>query len=356
MSVKIFKFPAWVTPAIAFNNTTALPVLLVQSLDSAGILDSLLMSSNDTPANAVRRATTYLLVNSVVANCLTFAVGPQMLNAHEEDAPDKEPEKVPGIEQEQADNDQSSEDPERQPNQQSAQEAIEDDHPNEQTSLLPERVNRTQKKAQLKGRLQGQNLWVRLPPWMQTCLGFLFQFVNASVLAAFAGLVVGLTPPLQKAFFSDFSHGGYLNAWLTVSLKNTGGLFPALQTFTVGIKLASALRDMKKDDNSGGAYPWLPSLFVEVTRHVLTPIMSILIIWLVATKTSWLAPDPILWFSLMIIPTGPPATKLTALADVSDYSEEEKMSISKFMAVSYIVSPVMAFAIVGSLKATQAAM
>lgn len=47
-------------------------------------------------------------------------------------------------------------------------------------------------------------------------------------------------------------------------------------------------------------------------------------------------------------------TKLTALEDITGYSEAEKMSISKFMAMSYIGSPVMAFAIVGILKATQA--
>lgn len=61
-AVKLFKLPNWVTPAIAFNNTTSLPLLLIQSLDSAGILDTLLIG-NDTTSSAVGRATTYLLVN-----------------------------------------------------------------------------------------------------------------------------------------------------------------------------------------------------------------------------------------------------------------------------------------------------
>lgn len=54
------------------------------------------------------------------------------------------------------------------------------------------------------------------------------------------------------------------------------------------------------------------------------------------------------------MPTGPPATKLVSLADVSGSDEDEKMSIAKFLTLSYIFSPVICFAVVGSLKATLA--
>lgn len=40
-----------------------------------------------------------------------------------------------------------------------------------------------------------------------------------------------------------------------------------------------------------------------------------------------------LWFCLMLMPTGPPAMKLTALADVNGSSEGEKMAIAKFLTV-----------------------
>lgn len=42
-----------------------------------------------------------------------------------------------------------------------------------------------------------------------------------------------------------------------------------------------------------------------------------------------------LWFTMMLIPTGPPALKLTALADMNGSSENEKMSIAKFLSVSF---------------------
>lgn len=56
----------------------------------------------------------------------------------------------------------------------------------------------------------------------------------------------------------------------------------------------------------------------------------------------------------MLMPTGPPATKLTALADVSGADENEKMSIAKFVTISYAISPIICFAVVGSLKASLA--
>jgi hypothetical protein len=74
----------------------------------------------------------------------------------------------------------------------------------------------------------------------------------------------------------------------------------------------------------------------------------------VATKTNWLSDDPILWFVLMVMPTGPPATKLTALAEVSGASEEEQMAVAKFLTISYGLSPAICFAVVGSLKASLA--
>lgn len=42
-----------------------------------------------------------------------------------------------------------------------------------------------------------------------------------------------------------------------------------------------------------------------------------------------------LWFCLMLMPTGPPAMKLTALADVNGSKESEKMAIAKFLTVIF---------------------
>lgn len=58
---------------------------------------------------------------------------------------------------------------------------------------------------------------------------------------------------------------------------------------------------------------------------------------------------------MMLMPVGPTAMKLMALADVTGSAEKEKNQIAKFLAVTYGVSPLMSLAVVGALKAAEAA-
>ena len=71
-------------------------------------------------------------------------------------------------------------------------------------------------------------------------------------------------------------------------------------------------------------------VFTYLTTHS----VSISLIYLVAARTNWLSDDPMLWFAMLLMPTGPPALKLTALADVNGSGEAEKLSIAKFLTVS----------------------
>lgn len=62
-----------------------------------------------------------------------------------------------------------------------------------------------------------------------------------------------------------------------------------------------------------------------------------------------------LWFTMMLMPTGPPAMILAALTDVTGSPDSMKMTIAKFLTISYAITPMICFAVVGSLKATEAA-
>lgn len=55
---------------------------------------------------------------------------------------------------------------------------------------------------------------------------------------------------------------------------------------------------------------------------------------MLVAKTELLGNDPVLWFTLMLMPTGPPAMKLTALAEATHAEDDEKMAITKFLSVS----------------------
>ena len=52
------------------------------------MLSSILMGSSDSTSDAINRAKSYFLVNTIVGNSLTCALGPELLNVHEEDVPD----------------------------------------------------------------------------------------------------------------------------------------------------------------------------------------------------------------------------------------------------------------------------
>jgi auxin efflux carrier family protein len=79
--------------------------------------------------------------------------------------------------------------------------------------------------------------------------------------------------------------------------------------------------------------------------------VSIAVIVLTASKTNLLDNDTVLWFTMMLMPTGPPAMKLTALAEATHAGEEEKLAITKFLSISYALSPMITPTIMMSLKA-----
>lgn len=268
---RVFKFPSWITPAICFNNTTALPLLLIQSLESTGILTSLLKSDSDTTSEAVKRAKSYFLVCAIVGNSLTFALGPKLLDA--EESPD-EVEEAKKDQPDGAENGRSCNDVEQghgETGQADGQPDNDNASVNEQTSLLPDPVLRRGRQAGQEGYAKGKKYWDRFPSWIQKVLDFLYAFLNAPLIGAVIGVTLGLTPPLHKWFFNEQDSGGVLKAWLTTSIENIGQLFATLQVVVVGVKLSSSLRKMKRGEDSGEV-PWLPATFIILIRFIVWPV------------------------------------------------------------------------------------
>ncbi|RMZ80270.1 hypothetical protein DV738_g2869, partial [Chaetothyriales sp. CBS 135597] len=300
---KVFGLPSWVIPAVTFNNTTSLPLLLVESLRATGILDRLLLEG-DNPHNAIVRVQSFFLVNSVVGNYLTFAVGPRLIGVGhskrlEDDADINHIEYANGSSAAVA----------------AAVAAAEAGEPDEETPLA---------------------------------------VINPPLVGAVIGTFLGLVPALHRAFFADSDAGGIFTPWLTQSLRNVGQLFVSLQVVVVGVSLYSALRKMVRGEDSG-AMSWASIIFVFLVRFAVWPAISVAVIYTLASRTAWLDNDPILWFAMMLMPTGPPAIKLVALADVSGAEVTVKMILSKLLVISYALSPVMAFTVVAALNASAAA-
>lgn len=196
---RLLKLPSWVTPAISFNSTTSLPLLLIQSLSSAGILKTLLMSDTDTTSAALKRGTSYFLVAAIVSNSLSFSLGPRLLD-HEETS---DPDHAEGKPQLQVKNSPDG----AQRGQQDAQaNGHTDTEATEDTSLLPEYTVRRGAEAQEHGYRKGKRVWDKLGPKTRSTLDLLYGFLNAPLLGAVVGAVIGLTPPLHRAFFDDAQH------------------------------------------------------------------------------------------------------------------------------------------------------
>lgn len=210
---RLFKWPAWTVPAICFNNTTALPLLLIQSLDAAGILKDLTMGEGDSSSAAVRRAKSYFLVCSIVGNSLTFALGPRLLD--DEESPDTKGKEDNQEDEYSVQNGHMETDAERaNPTNNHGRTAEEEqEFENETTTLLPDSLARRGEETSKKLNAHLESGWSKLPHSLQTILSEMYSFLNAPVIGAVVGAILGLVPPFHRAFFSEPEKGGFFKVW-----------------------------------------------------------------------------------------------------------------------------------------------
>jgi len=140
----------------------------------------------------------------------------------------------------------------------------------EESSLLPKPVIQISYKAGDRMYDRTKHWWDDQPKWIQLPLDILYSFVNAPLIGAAIGALIGLVPALHKLFFNETDDGGYLNAWLTTPVKNIGGLFATLQVLVVGVKLSQSMKKMKQGEDSGRV-PWSIVGFVSVVRFLFWP-------------------------------------------------------------------------------------
>ena len=275
---------------MTFNNTTSLPLLLVQSLRSTGALENLLGSDSDK--DDFDRIRSYFLVFAVVINVLTFGEGERALTGYREHG-------FPfaallGIRQYAADifecgtrknserrhaGDQDVEDPDIQASSDSdGLEEHEENGPTQTTPLLQRRITpllprgMTRGPASISHRISttATRVWNLFPEPLKRFLRPLRPFANSTSLGAVAGVFVGLTPPLHRLFFNPMHEGGYFNAWLTTPIKNIGELFVTLQVIVVGVSLSLSIRQRKRDKTAGDI-PRSALAFVLLMRFVIFP-------------------------------------------------------------------------------------
>lgn len=340
----------WITAALMFNNTTSYPLLLIQSLNETGIL-SVLIGEGESTRGAIERAKSYFLVFATVSSCLTFAVGPRLIDS--EHAPEQEEEEdflkqsvvagdeeeqgdgIPGIDVENARNGQERPSsptetsgllaPLSQSTPRRASTPLVSFFPSRRPSSLGEDIHHPSIiDYNRRPSVISKRRWLTLSDRGQWWLLFLWDFINTPLIGAVLGAVIGLIPRLHAAFFADSQDGGIFTAWLTASLKNIGGLFVPLPVVVAGVSLYGSMKKSREDGKQRGSgeegeerrgkqqigTPWMTTAFILAVRFVLWPVLSIAVIYVLAKKTAFLGDDPMLWFTLMLMPTGPPAMKV----------------------------------------------
>ncbi|KAL2015997.1 hypothetical protein VTK56DRAFT_4465 [Thermocarpiscus australiensis] len=346
--------PDWTTVAILINNTTSYPLLLIGALEDTGILRTLIVTDESTK-DAIERAKSYFLVFSTISNCITFAVGPRLIDS--EQLPENEPDGKDDEDDVSAHQDASRPDVEA----------------NEETRLLnpstlpspgslsrraffwSRRPAQEQKPDPRRPWMVPRHKWSQLRPRTKWWLLFISDFFNAPLVGAIIGAVLGLVPLFHRAFFNRTDNGGIFTAWLTASLKTIGGLFPPLPVLVAGVSLFCSTKEAIASGRSAVSMPLGTVSFILLVRFIAWPALSIGVIYALAAKTSILGSDPVLWFALMLMPCGPSAMKLITLVQVSEGSKDEEVHISRLLTISYIISPILSLTVVGSLMASQAA-
>ena len=90
---KLFRTRAWVIVASGRPNTSALPLLLLQSLATTGVLDQFANDGESTD-KLLARAQSLILLNVVVQQTITFQIAPALLKRDRKTQEDGEDEDV----------------------------------------------------------------------------------------------------------------------------------------------------------------------------------------------------------------------------------------------------------------------
>ncbi|KAB8302950.1 hypothetical protein EYC80_006265 [Monilinia laxa] len=348
----IFGMPDWITATIMFNNTTSYPLMLIQALDQTGLLNPLFLENGGIGYDPINQAKSYFLVYSVLSSCLTFAIGPRMMDTEFAIDPPEEDDLLSALAQVQQDREGESEEDSEAFN-------FPTEHTNllsprhrsaissKSTSFFPSRwasmaasARDTNRAIVYERRLSvvSRRRWFELGDRVRWWLLFFYDFLNAPLLGAVAGAIVGLSPVLHRAFFNETVDGGIFTAWLTASLENIGILFVSLPVVGAGVSLYSAVTKSseKGKGKEAAGTPWFTTVYVLIVRFAIWPVISTGIIYYLAKNTNWVGDDPMLWFSMMFMPLGPSAVKLITMVEVSDASEEDQHKIAKLLAVSLL--------------------
>ncbi|KAI0674848.1 auxin efflux carrier [Trametes maxima] len=311
------RLPHWTVAASGRPNSNALPLLLLQSLESTGVLDTLAQPGEPVRA-ALGRAKSLVLLNVIVQQTFTFQVTPGIMAQDEHQAKDDDEERQDRLRPGPGRLTAVVQDQERV--------GLLDDHDGDSYDSEQRRAGAGYRHALDDIADQPDVHWPeRLRP-LKEPLEKVWSSMSPPLIGAILALVIGIIPPLNRQILSK---DGALYTSITQAVANLGELFVVLQTFTVGAELA-----IVPSTKPGG----LATAWVLFVRFLVMPAVALLFVFLTAGR-GFYVDDRLVWFLLVLIPAGPSAMLLVSVAELVDVSQG---AIAGYLTIAYMVSPLMA--------------
>ncbi|KAF7970051.1 hypothetical protein HWV62_25288 [Athelia sp. TMB] len=264
---RVLGLEHWTILAAGRANSNTLPLLLVDSLASTGVLDVFNKEGIDT----LQRARTIVLLNSMVQEIITFAIGPRLLAMDNlkllrPDTPDdvfrssalpyqlglprSHDDEYLGLLDDYADDEEVID------------ERMIQDIPNQ--PVVPTSHAVPAKEAKTLGIEMAKNhamsIWSTAMAWM-----------NPALVGGVIALILGIVPLLHHAFFAK---DGVFTHTITKAAGNLGGLFGALQMFTLGATLALTKTSLTAK----------PTIWLLLVRFILMPAISMALVFATAGR------------------------------------------------------------------------
>ncbi|KAI9286439.1 auxin efflux carrier [Umbelopsis sp. AD052] len=265
---KICKFDwtaiKFVAAGVIFQNTTSLPIALIQSIASTRAI-TLLMKEDDTPGAATARGISFILIASLLSNLFRYSVGTWLFN--DSDA------------------------------KQANESDTEDSDLLDTTPLL----SSTPRRRKITG--------MAVSGWHRAR-----EIFNPPLLAAIVALVVGITPPLKHLFFSQ---DGVFYSSLTATIRQLGQACIPMVMITLGAELYTLPRDTSPSTKE-------MVTAIIILKMLVMPILGGAA---VLSLRQWVTDDPMLLFVLILLAASPTAINLMTISQMTRRYESETATV-----------------------------
>ncbi|CAG8522644.1 16943_t:CDS:2 [Gigaspora rosea] len=269
----------FVMTGIIFNNVTSLSLGLLKGIENTSAISILSWNENEKPKDIVRRGTSYILLATLWTNLLRWSLGAYLLKK----VPEKDDPVIP----------QSSPSTSNQIQINNDQVQV-----NERTPLLK-----------------------RLHPITRIKAFLSFKFMNPPLYAAFIALFFVAIPQLDSLFVGK--DAPLMSIWQAIDYIGSTAI--PLTLLTLGAELHNLPRSHNEHMVSMIVY-------VLTCRFLIMPIFAVL---LVLFTTSYYLNDPMLWFVLILVASGPTAVSCINLSQLTNTYQEE---FSALLFYSYLLA------------------